>query len=117
MKRAVPASFVRPPGRIDLQTGPQGPDSKRRIALAVRSVTAALALGLILLAVLDEPLLQADQMFGWFQGVLFATGVCLAALCLAPLSWNEKGLIVLISVGLSLVVAEFVLRTLLGPRF
>jgi hypothetical protein len=113
----MPVSFNLPPTGIDLQTRPQRSGASRRAALVVRIVTAAIALAFVLLAVIDKPLLQTGQVFGWFQGLLFAAGVCLGALCFAPLSWNEKVLTVLISVGVSLVVAEFVLRGFLGPRF
>src|SRR5690242_10635713 len=113
----MPAPLNSPPDRTDLQTQPLRPDTKRRAALVVRVITAVIALALVLLAVIDKPLLQSGQVFGWFQGMLFATGVCLGALCFAPLSWNEKGLTLLISVCVSLVLAEVVLRGFLGPRF
>ena len=83
----------------------------------MRIITAAAALALLLLALFDKPVLQAGATFGWFQLTLLAGALCLAALCLAPLSWNQQGLTLLISVGASLVLAEFVLRGLLGPRF
>jgi lysophospholipase L1-like esterase len=107
-----------PSSRIDLPIQSQSePSPNPRTAHVVRIVTAAIALGLVLLAVIDKPLLQSGEVFGWFQGVLVAAAVCLGALCFAPLSWNQKGLTLLISVGLSLVLAEFVLRGFLGPRF
>jgi lysophospholipase L1-like esterase len=93
------------------------PGPTRRTALIVRMVTAGIALGLVLLAVIDKPYGQSGAVFGLYSGVLFAAGVCLGALCLAPLSWNQKTLTLLISVGLSLVLAEAVLRAVLGPRF
>jgi hypothetical protein len=86
-------------------------------ALVVRVVTAAVALGLVLLAVMDKPVLQGGAAFGWFQGLLVAAGVCLGALCFAPLSWNQKALTLLISTGVSLLLAEIVLRAALGPRY
>jgi lysophospholipase L1-like esterase len=90
---------------------------KGRAALVVRTVTAVAAAGLILLALVDHPVLASGQIFGWFQGSLLAAGVCLGALCFAPLSWNEKALTVVVSVCLAMVLAEFVLRVVLGPRF
>jgi len=108
----------RPLSRTDMQTQPQSePRPTRRTALAVRMLTAGIALGLVLLAVIDKPYGQSGAVFGLYKGVLFAAGVCVGALCLAPLSWNQKALTVLISVGLSLVVAESVLRGTLGPQF
>jgi lysophospholipase L1-like esterase len=83
----------------------------------VRIVTAGIALGLVLLAVVDKPALQGGAVFGWFQGALVVAGICFGALCFAPLSWNQNGLTVLISLGMSLVVTEFMLRVMLGPRF
>jgi hypothetical protein len=107
-----------PLSRIDSPTQSQSdPSANRRNALLVRIVTAGIAFGFVLLAVLDKPLLQSGQVFGWFQAVLFAAGVCLGALCFASLSLNQKVLTLLISVGLSLVLAEFVLRLALGARF
>ena len=100
-----------------MPTAPQSePSPTRRTALVVRMVTAGIALGLVLLAVIDKPYGQSGAVFGLYKGVLFAAGVCLGALCLAPLSWNQKALTLLISVGMSLVVAEFVLRVMLGPH-
>ena len=90
---------------------------QRRAALLVRIATAGIAVGLVLLAFNDRPLLEGGPILGWFQAVLLAAGVCLGTFCFAPLSWNEKALIVLVSTGLSLVVAESVLRLALGPRF
>ena len=86
-------------------------------ALAVRVVTAAIALGLVLLAIMDKPVLQGGAAFGLFQALLVAAGVCFGALCFAPLSWNQKALTLVLSVGVSLVVAEVLLRAVLGPRF
>jgi hypothetical protein len=93
------------------------PGPTRRTALMVRMVTAGIALGLVLLAIIDKPDGQSGAVFGLYSWVLFAAGVCLGALCLAPLSWNQNALTVLISVGLCLVAAEFVLRGVFGPRF
>src|SRR5690242_2645861 len=100
-----------------MRTAPEGePSPARRTALGVRMLTVAIALGVVLLPVIDKPYAQGGAVFGLYKGVLFAAGACLGALCLAPLSWNQKALTVLISVGMSLVVAEFVLRFLLGPH-
>jgi lysophospholipase L1-like esterase len=83
----------------------------------VRTANAGIALGFLLLALTDKPVLHAGALFGGFQAAMLAAGVCLAALCFAPLAWNQKVLTVLVSVGLSLVLAEFMLRAALGPRF
>jgi hypothetical protein len=80
-------------------------------------LTAGIALGLVLLAVIDTPALHGGTVLRWFKGMLLVAGVCVGALCFAPLSRNQKALTVLISVGMSLVLAEFVLRGTLGPRF
>jgi hypothetical protein len=93
------------------------PSPNRRSALVVRIVTAGIALGLVLLAVIDGPVLQGGAVLGWVQSGLLAAAVCLGALCFAPLSWNQNALTVLTSVGISLVIAEFVLRATLGPQF
>src|SRR6516165_2433654 len=107
-----------PSSQIDLHAHPpRESHPSRRTALVVRIVTAGIALGLVLLAVIDTPILQGGVVVGWFKGMLFAAGICLGALCFAPLSWNQNALIVLISVAISLVIAEFVLRGLFGPRF
>src|SRR5690348_608 len=71
----------------------------------------------LLLAVIDIPFLQGGAVLGLYQSGLLAAAVCLGALCFAPLSWNQNALIVLTSVGISLVIAEFVLRATLGPQF
>jgi hypothetical protein len=102
--------------RIDLQTTPE-PSLTPGIALVVRLLTAGIALGLVLLALIERPVVQGVPAFGWFEGALVATAVCVAALCFAPLSWNQNALTLLVSVGLSLVVAELVLRGVFGPRF
>jgi lysophospholipase L1-like esterase len=83
----------------------------------VRSVTLAMALVPILLACLDQPALAAGTLLGAFQWTLLAVATCVGALCLAPLSWNQKGLTVLISIGASLVIGELVVRAVFGPRF
>ena len=93
------------------------PSANRRSVLVVRIVTAGIALGFVLLAVVDTPVLQGGSSVGWFDALLFAGAVCLGALCFAPLSWNQNALTLVISVGLSLALAEFVLRGTLGPRF
>jgi len=108
----------RPSSLIDVQTQPlSAPSPNRRTLLVVRTLTAAIALGLVLLAVADTTILQGGAVWGWFRAALLAAGVCLGALCFAPLSWNQKALTFVISVGVSLVLAEFVLRIVLGPQF
>jgi lysophospholipase L1-like esterase len=91
--------------------------SNRRVASVVRVVTAVISLGFILFALRDHPVLQAGEVFGWFQITLLAVGIGVGALCFAPLTWNERLLTILISVCLTLVVAEFALRIALGPQF
>jgi hypothetical protein len=104
--------------RINMQTQPHNePSRSRRAALAVRIVTAGIALGLLLLAVSNAPVVQGGAVVGWFNGMLFAGGLCFGALCFAPLSWIQNALTLLISVGMVLVLAEFVLRAMLGPQF
>jgi hypothetical protein len=102
-----------------MQTQPQSePSPARRTALVVRIATAGIALGLVLLAaVMDRPVVQGGAVLGWAQSGLLAAAVCLGALCFAPLSWNQNALTVLTSVGISLLVAEIVLRGTLGPQF
>jgi hypothetical protein len=90
---------------------------KRQVARIVRMLTAAISLGFIFLALHDHPVLQAGQAFGWFQIALLAIGIVFGAFCFAPLSWNERALTVLISVSLTLALAEFALRVVLGPQF
>jgi len=110
--------MTQPLSRISFETKPQGePGPGRRTALAVRILTAGIALGLVLLAGFDTAVLHGEPVLGWFDGGLVAAGVCVGALCFAPLSWNQNALTLLISVGLSLVIAELVLRGALGPRF
>jgi hypothetical protein len=93
-----------------------GSSPNRRTVLVVRILTAGIALALVLLAVIDTPVLQGGAVFGWFKATLFAAGVGLGALCFAPLSWNQNALTLVISVGMSLALAEFVLRGVLGPQ-
>jgi hypothetical protein len=101
-----------------MQTQSQSePSPTRRTALVVRIVTAGIALGLVLLAVMDRPVVQGGAVLGLVQSGLLAAAVCLGALCFAPLSWNQNALTVLTSVGISLLVAEILLRGILGPQF
>jgi hypothetical protein len=90
---------------------------KRRVAVVVRMVTAGIALGCILLALRDHPDLQAGAVLGWFQIALLTFAVAAGGLCFTPLSWNERILTILISVCLTLALAEYVLRIALGPQF
>lgn len=85
--------------------------------LAVRGLTAALALALVALALADDPYLGGGPGFGWSQATILAFGAALGALCFAPLAWNARVLALTISVGLTLGMAELVLRTALGPRY
>jgi hypothetical protein len=93
------------------------PSPNRRSALLVRIITAGIALGLVLLAVIDRPVLLGGAVLGLVQSGLLGAAVCLAALCFAPLSWNQNALTVLTSVGISLAIAELLLRGTLGPHF
>ena len=93
------------------------PSPTRRNALVVRGVTAAFALGLVLLAILDRRLMHGGGALGWAQWVLLAAAACIGALGFAPLSWNQNGLVVLMAIGVSLVIAEFALRGMVGGRF
>ena len=86
-------------------------------AFAVRILTVGIALGVLVLAFIDRPLLQGGTVLGWLQWLLLGAAVGLAALCFAPLSWNQNALIVLFSAAITLVITEFVLRGVLGPRF
>jgi len=90
---------------------------KRRLELAVRIVTAAISLALIVLGLSDEHVLSSGQGFSWFQATLLTAGILVGAFCFAPLSWNSRALTLLISVCLTLTAAEFVLRRALGPQF
>ncbi len=101
--------------RTDSPEGENRP--KRRLALSVRIVTAALALALVALALYDDPILGGGEGFGWAQAALLGIGLALGAFCFAPLAWNTRALTLLISVGLTLVAAELVLSRTLGPQF
>jgi hypothetical protein len=90
--------------------------SKSRAAFVVRAITAAISLALVVLAFRDNPVLRSGEVFGWYQAVLLATGVALGGFCFAPLSWNERALTLVISVCLTLTLAEFASRWVLGPR-
>jgi lysophospholipase L1-like esterase len=85
--------------------------------ILVRAGTAAIALGLVLLALLDRQLMHGAGVLGWVQWVLLAAALCIGALGFTPLSWNQNALIVLLAVGISLGVAELVLRATLRPWF
>ncbi|MFZ5523311.1 MAG: SGNH/GDSL hydrolase family protein [Pseudomonadota bacterium] len=85
--------------------------------LAVRIVTAAISLALVALAWYNNPVLGGGENFGWFQAVLFTVGIVVGAFCFAPLAWNARALILLVSVFFTLGAAEFVLRFALGPQF
>lgn len=93
------------------------PNPTRRTVIAVRTVTAGIALSLVLVALLDGRFMQGGSVLGWVQWVLLSAAVCIGALGFAPLSWNQNALIVLISVGISMVIAEFALRDTLRPWF
>jgi hypothetical protein len=80
-------------------------------------ITAGIALSLVLFALLDGPPPQGSGILGLTQWVLLTLAVCIGSLCFAPVSWNQNGLTVLISTGISLVIAELVLRATVGPRF
>jgi hypothetical protein len=100
-----------------MQMPPQSkPNPSRRNAIVVRVITAAIALGLLLLAV-EGHLVRGSSFGGSIQWVLLGAAVCIGALGLAPLSWNQNALIVLVTVGISLVIVEFALRAILRPRF
>jgi hypothetical protein len=103
---------------LTVQTPPLSkPNPNRRTALAVRTVTAAIALSLVLVALLERRLMHGGSVLGWLQWVLLAAACCIGALGFAPLSWNQNALIVLAAVGISLVIAEFTLRSTLRPWF
>lgn len=85
--------------------------------LAVRIVTAAISLTLIALALYDAPVLEVGQHFGWFQAALLTLGVAVGVFCFTPITWSTHALILLVSVCLTLVAAELVLRRVLGPQF
>lgn len=93
------------------------PRPSRRTALAVRTVTTSIALTLVLLALLDRSLMQGGSVLGWAQWALLGAAVCIGALGFAPVSWSQNTLIVLISVGLSSLIAEFALRGMVTPWF
>ncbi|HEX3395881.1 MAG TPA: hypothetical protein VHS76_04205 [Steroidobacteraceae bacterium] len=100
-----------------MQIRPQSEHNPTRgTALAVRTLTACIALGLVLVALLDARLTHGGN-FGWVQWTLLAPAVCIGALGFAPLSWNQNALIALVSVGIAVVIAEFVLRATLRPWF
>jgi lysophospholipase L1-like esterase len=108
----------RPSSLIDsLGTARSEPRAARQMRLAVRGATAALALLLVVLAFFDKPVLPTGSLLGPFQWALLITATWLGALCLAPLSWNQKGLTLLVSIAASLLLAELVVRAFLGPRF
>jgi lysophospholipase L1-like esterase len=93
------------------------PNPTRRTALAVRTITTCIALSLALVALLDNRLAHGGSVFGWFQWMLLAAAACIGALAFGPLSWNQNVLIVMASVGIALLIAEFALRATLRPWF
>jgi lysophospholipase L1-like esterase len=101
--------------RTDSQDGETRPG--RRLTLAIRIVTATISLALVALAWYDDPILGGGEGFGWTQAVLLVVGLAIGAFCFAPLAWNTRALTLLISVCLTLVAAEIVLRFTLGPQF
>jgi hypothetical protein len=100
-----------------MQMPPQNkPSSSRLNALLVRAITAAVALGLLLLA-LEGRLVHGSSLGGSIPWMLLGAAVCIGALGLAPLSWNQNALIVLVAVGVLLVIVEFALRATVRSRF
>lgn len=83
----------------------------------LRFATAALAVALVALAFYDDRFIGGGHGFGWSQSALLAVGIALGAFCFAPLAWNARALMLLISVGLTLTAAEVLLRRVLGPRY
>lgn len=90
---------------------------KRRLVLAVRMVTVAISFAFVMLAWYDHPVLGGGEGFGWSQGVFVTVALVTGAFSFAPLDWNARALTVLVSVCLTLVAAELVLRHVLGPQF
>lgn len=88
-----------------------------RTLFAVRLVTAAISIALVALAFYDDRYVGGGEGFGFSQGGLLVLGIAIGALCFAPLGWNARGLMLLVSVGLTLAVAEAVLQTALGLRY
>lgn len=76
-----------------------------------------ISLALVALAFYDDRFIGGGKGFGWSQAALLAVGLATGALCFAPLAWNARALMLLVSVGLTLTAAEVLLRRVLGPRY
>ena len=94
-----------------------GANPTRRNALIVRAVTAAIALGLVLVVLLESRAMHGTNILGGAKWVVLGAAVCVAALGFAPLRLNQNALIVLTSVGVSLVIVDFALRATPRWRF
>src|SRR6202000_3143735 len=89
----------------------------RRNTRIIRAVTAAIAVALLLLAVFEARALHGGTVIGWTQWALLVLALGVGAFCFAPIAWNQNALLVLAAVGVSLVMAEFVLRATVRPWF
>jgi len=89
----------------------------KRVAQFVRVVSVAISLALIACAFYGGALIGGGVGFGWTQGFVLAAGIALGLSCLAKVQWNAMILVVYISGGLTLLIAEVLLSSLLGPRY
>lgn len=76
-----------------------------------------ISLALIAWSFYGGDLIGGGPGFGWTQAVILIGGIVLALSCLAKVNWNASVLAIYVSAGLTLFMAELLLRPILGPRY
>jgi hypothetical protein len=93
------------------------PAAARRAGIALRVVSWGVAALLAYAALTDRAWLGGDPGLGGVEVLALAVAALLAASAFARPSWNGAVLAIVLSTGMTLVLAELVARPLLGPRY
>lgn len=83
----------------------------------IRVVSVVMSVVLIAWSFYGGDLIGGGPGFGWTQGMVLIGGIFLAITCLANIKWNAGVLAIYLSAGLTLLLAELILRPILGPRY
>jgi len=89
----------------------------KQLTQMVRGVSVVISLALVSWSFYGGDLIGGGAGFGWTQGVILIGGIVLALSCLAKVNWNASVLAIYLSAGLTLLMAELLLRPMLGPRY
>lgn len=84
---------------------------------AVRGISGAIALALVVWALSDDVWIGGGPGFGFTQAVVLGVGLLLAASCLAPIVWNARALALVLSSLFVVAVGEIGVRTVFSARF